>query len=100
MTNDFTEKLIDVTVLRAGGPSDQIVQFLRSFVHDTFDHKPSADFKFWPHLEHIFTCIDLSANTGHHLGPKYSPSDLRSVRFWRDSGSDGVLLGGFLREIP
>jgi hypothetical protein len=31
-------------------------------------------------IEDIFTCIDLSANTGHHLGPKYSPSDLRSVR--------------------
>jgi len=74
MTNDFTEKLIDVTVLRAGGPSDQIVQFLRSFVHDTFDHKPSADFKFWPHLEDIFTCIDhpripgtISVRNTHHL---------------------------------
>jgi hypothetical protein len=31
-------------------------------------------------IKDIFTCIDLSANTGHHLGPKYSPADLRSVR--------------------
>jgi hypothetical protein len=79
MTNDFTEKLIDVTVLRAGGPSDQIVQFLRSFVQIPLIISQARISNFGP-IEDIFTCIDLSANIGHHLGPKYSPSDLRSVR--------------------
>jgi hypothetical protein len=34
----------------------------------------------WPELEDIFTLVDLSANTGHHLGPEYSAADLRVVR--------------------
>jgi IS5 family transposase len=50
------------------------------FVENTFGHTPSSDPKDWPDLEDIFTCIDLSANTGHHLGPNYSPSSLRTVR--------------------
>jgi hypothetical protein len=33
-----------------------------------------------PELEDIFTCIDLSANTGHHLGIKYTPKLLRAIR--------------------
>jgi hypothetical protein len=63
-----------------GRASALIVRFLRKFVHDTFDHKPEAKAEFWPHLEDVFTCVDLSANTGHHLGSGYSPSDLRAVR--------------------
>jgi hypothetical protein len=37
-------------------------------------------YKDWPELEDIFTLVDLSANTGHHLGPDHSASDLRTVR--------------------
>lgn len=33
-----------------------------------------------PELEDIFTCLDLSANTGHHLGKDYYPARLRSLR--------------------
>lgn len=33
-----------------------------------------------PHLEDHFTVIDLAANTGHHLGPSYSPRRLRAIR--------------------
>lgn len=33
-----------------------------------------------PELEDVFTCLDLSANTGHHLGKYYSPARLRSLR--------------------
>ena len=35
---------------------------------------------FYPDLEDIFTTLDLSANTGHHLGRRYSPKELRRVR--------------------
>ena len=33
-----------------------------------------------PSLEDHFTVIDLAANTGHHLGPFYSPRKLRAIR--------------------
>lgn len=33
-----------------------------------------------PSLEDIFTFIDLSAGSGHHLGIKYSPKTLRALR--------------------
>jgi NAD-dependent SIR2 family protein deacetylase len=63
-----------------GGPSGKVVQYLRKFVHRAFDHSIAAGHQFWPELEDIFTCLDMSANTGHNLGPKDTPSDLRSIR--------------------
>jgi hypothetical protein len=39
-----------------------------------------ADGKSKPHLEDHFTVIDLAANTGHHVGPSYSPRKLRAIR--------------------
>jgi hypothetical protein len=80
LTNEFTQKLLDVRGRKLHGPSKLIVSFLHKFVETTFDHQPNSSPKDWPHLEDIFTCIDLSANTGHHLGPEYSPSYLRTVR--------------------
>ena len=68
LTNDFTKNLLDIDRLKSKGPSVLIVNLLQRFVQDSFDHKPSAAAKFWPHLEDIFTCIDLSASTGRHLG--------------------------------
>ena len=80
LTTEFTEKLLDLNGLKEDGPSSLIVPFLRNFVENTFGVGPSSTPEDWPALEDIFTCIDLSANTGHHLGPKYSPSYLRTVR--------------------
>jgi hypothetical protein len=80
LTTEFTQSLLDVAKLKLDGPSALIVQFLQKFVDDTFGHDPGSDPKGWPELEDLFTCIDLSANTGHHLGRKYSPSYLRTVR--------------------
>ncbi|MGB9122994.1 MAG: hypothetical protein WCE73_20435, partial [Candidatus Angelobacter sp.] len=62
------------------GPSRKMVELLDNFVHDVFQIKEGADFSEWPDLEDIFTFIDLSANTGHYLGPKYDPKQLRRVR--------------------
>jgi len=64
----------------ASGNSGKIVQHLREFVNRAFDHKTTAGAQFWPELEDIFTCIDLSANSGHNLGPQFSPSELRTTR--------------------
>jgi hypothetical protein len=57
-----------------------LVDHLGKFVNRVFDHKETANAKFWPELEDVFTNIDLAANTGHHLGSAYSPSKLRTVR--------------------
>lgn len=57
-----------------------MVKLLDDFVHDVFHLRKAADPSQWPDLEDIFTFIDLSANTGHHLGPKYDPKQLRRIR--------------------
>jgi len=62
------------------GPSRAMVSHLDEFVHEVFRLPKDAEPSQWPELEDIFTFIDLSANTGHHLGRKYSPKDLRRIR--------------------
>lgn len=80
LASEFTSKLLDVTKLNLDGPSAGQVRFLTEFVSKVFgeDEKTRADR--WPDLEDIFTVVDLSANTGHHLGTAFSASDLRVVR--------------------
>jgi NAD-dependent SIR2 family protein deacetylase len=80
LTTGFTKMLLDVVHHKPEGPSIPQVEFLRKFVGDTFNVRDGASPEDWPELEDIFTCVDLSANTGHHLGVRYSPSDLRTVR--------------------
>jgi len=80
LASEFTANLLKTAGLNADGPSRPQVKFLRRFVDRTFGEgyprKPAE----WPELEDILTIIDMSANTGHHLGPHYSASDLRVVR--------------------
>jgi hypothetical protein len=79
LQSGFTSELLRARS-NESGPSKTLVAFLTRFVHDAFDHSESADARFWPALEDIFTCLDLSANTGHHLGAAYEPRLLRTVR--------------------
>jgi hypothetical protein len=79
LQHDFTDALLSGRG-SASGNSGKIVQHVRRFVNRVFDHKTSADAKYFPELEDIFTCIDLSANTGHNLGSGFSASDLRTIR--------------------
>jgi hypothetical protein len=79
LQSDFTKDLLAARDFDEG-PSKSLVNFLSKFVHLAFDHARTAPAQFWPQLEDIFTCIDLSANSGHHLGPNLSPSELRTVR--------------------
>src|SRR5207302_1082368 len=46
-----------------------ITGVIQQFLAEVFGWRPSAPL---PSLEDYFTCIDLSANTGHHLGIKYT----------------------------
>ena len=79
LTSGFTEAILEAREL-GRGPSRLIVDFLTTFIHDAFDHSRTASAKHWPELEDVFTCIDLSANTGHHLSCSFAPADLRTVR--------------------
>jgi hypothetical protein len=80
LASEFTRELLNLGGLRLEGPSARQVSFIRGFVDQVFGEgaprKPSE----WPELEDIFTLVDLSANTGHHLGISHSASDLRLVR--------------------
>jgi len=49
----------------------------KKFLRDVFGWREGCDL---PSLEDVFTCIDLSAATGHHLGIKYTPKVLRAIR--------------------
>ena len=80
LASEFTENLLDTAGLSESALSSEIVPFLKKFVEDAFGHGQNSKPTDWPYLEDIFTCIDLSANSGHHLGKSYSPSDLRTVR--------------------
>jgi hypothetical protein len=54
-----------------------ITKVLSLFLREVFHWRVGSQM---PELEDIFTCIDLSANTGHHLGIKYTPKLLRAIR--------------------
>ena len=58
-------------------PSKIIVDSLEEFVDYVFHLGTDVS---WPEWEDLFTCLDLSANSGHHLGWKYSPRLLRTIR--------------------
>jgi hypothetical protein len=77
VASDFTKRLVSTA---QSGPSRMQVQFIRRFVETAFGEGTSRPVDEWPDLEDIFTVVDLSANTGHHLGSAYPASDLRVVR--------------------
>jgi hypothetical protein len=79
LTSKFTEAILEAREF-SSGPSYMTVEFLSYFIRDAFDHSTKAAAKYWPDLEDVFTCVDLSANAGHHLGSTFSPADLRTVR--------------------
>ncbi|WP_201729579.1 hypothetical protein [Acidocella sp. C78] len=80
LANEFTERLLDVNMLKENGPSVAQAAFLRRFVNETFNGGVDTPDEKWPELEDIFTLVDQSANSGHHLGRLYSAADLRVVR--------------------
>lgn len=80
LASDFTKALLNIKRLKLDGPSANQVKFLRRFVDQAFGEGAKRSADEWPELEDIFTLVDMSANTGHHLGPHYSASELRIVR--------------------
>lgn len=80
VASQFTRNLLNISSLKLNGPSAHQIKFIRTFVDRVFGEGESRKAEDWPELEDIFTLIDLSANTGHHLGISYSAADLRVVR--------------------
>lgn len=79
LQSEFTTELLRPREDKSD-PDYPLVTSLVEFINKVFDHSRKASAKHWPTLEDIFTCIDLSANTGHHLGFEFSPAQLRTVR--------------------
>jgi len=76
LTGEFTSALLAASDPERGR-SGALVSHLKEFAEFVFGPIAEDD---WPPLEDLFTCIDLAANTGHHLGSKYSAAKLRTVR--------------------
>jgi hypothetical protein len=80
LASGFTRELLNLRGLKLDGPSARQVPYIRKFVDSVFGEGTSRTHEEWPELEDIFTLLDLSANTGHHLGSNHSASELRVVR--------------------
>ena len=76
---EFTELFLKARTFKRG-KSRKLMPHLGQFVEKTFGFNPTHDLASYPELEDMFTLLDLSANTGHHLGICYSPQDLRMLR--------------------
>jgi hypothetical protein len=79
LTNGFTEALLE-PMDSSVGIHRLLTEFMKTFVYESFGHGRNTRGKTWPDLEDLFTFVDLSANSGHHLGCGFSPADLRTVR--------------------
>ena len=69
---EFTELFLRAQTYTRGR-SRKLMPHLGQFVEKTFGFSATHALKSYPELEDIFTLLDLSANTGHHLGIHYSP---------------------------
>jgi hypothetical protein len=67
LTSNELDNPIDIVITNA----------IKDFLKDVFGWKEKREI---PTLEDIFTFIDLSAGSGHHLGIKYKPNRLRALR--------------------
>lgn len=54
-----------------------VTRVLEQFMRYIYGYEGKGTF---PSLDDMFTCIDLSTNSGHHLGSRYSPMHLRAIR--------------------
>ncbi len=79
LQSQFTELFLKASEFKTG-KSRQLMPHLGQFVEKTFGFNSTHDLMSYPELEDVFTLLDLSANTGHHLGISYSPKDLRMLR--------------------
>ena len=78
LQSEFTKQLLKAGTFKHG-KSRYLMPTLGEFALETFGFRPNHDLASYPELEDIFTTLDLSANTGHHLGRKYAPKGSAST---------------------
>jgi hypothetical protein len=88
--SEFTELMLAAVTHRRGNRR-RLMPALAKFVKDIFGYDSVHPICQFPELEDIFTTIDLSANTGHNLGPEYASQHLRKVR--------RILLSNIIRML-
>lgn len=59
------------------GFEQALTQVLKEFTENTFGCAGTGSI---PDIEDLFTCMDISTNSGHHLGIGYGPMELRAIR--------------------
>lgn len=88
--SEFTELMLAAATHKSG-MRRRLMPRLSAFMKDVFDYSQGRGLEQFPDLEDIFTAIDLSANTGHHLGPQFTPQKLRELR--------RILLSNIIRML-
>lgn len=78
-TSELSSTFLDIMRMPAGGKerAKNISDVVQTFWEDIFGFQPGGT---PPSLEDHFTMLDLAANSGHYLGPGYSPKHLRAIR--------------------
>jgi NAD-dependent SIR2 family protein deacetylase len=80
LQSEFTGLFLKA-VAHKKGLSRFLMPPLAEFVERAFGFRLGQDDPcLYPDLEDVFTMLDLSANTGHSLGIKYPPNELRKIR--------------------
>ena len=75
LQSEFSDRLISYD---SGNDIDELITYaIKDYLRHTFSWEDGLDL---PSLEDMFTCLDLSAATGHHLGISYTPKKLRALR--------------------
>jgi hypothetical protein len=92
---EFTELFLKARTFKRG-KSRQLMPHLGQFVEKSFGFNSTHDLASYPQLEDIFTLLDLSANTGHHLGISYSAKHLRMLRRMLLSRTIRMLYSAYL----
>ena len=81
-TRELTKRFLSLgpTPATNGPLQDLITAHLRTYWETVFSFRGNVTPSREPSFEDHFTLLDLAANTGHHLGTRYSPRQLRAIR--------------------
>jgi len=80
LQSEFTKALITLNNASHIDLSNLLIWTIRRFIRLAFHTTSQSPFEVFPSLEDIFTCIDLSSNSGLNFGRGRSPSYLRTIR--------------------
>ncbi len=78
-TKELSDNFLETINGSVLDPRDEqkITEIIKTFWHEVFNYNDGHN---KPLLEDHFTLLDLAANSGHNLGPHYTPQKLRAIR--------------------